>query len=227
MPTTTETNNAAKKKRPRMTRERVLAGALALADEIGVAELTIRRLADALDSKPMTIYHHVPSKDEILDGIVDLVFAEIELPDRELPWKAAVRARCISARTVLAKHPWAVPLMESRRSPGPATLGHHDAMIACLRTELSISMTGHAYAVLDAFLYGFAIQEASLPAPGDEMTEVAEDLINDELAEHFPALHDFAVGQALQPGYDFGNEFEFGLDLILDALEAQAAAERT
>ena len=108
-------------KRQRMTRERVLAGALELADQIGVADLTIRRLADALDSKPMTIYHHVPSKEEILDGIVDLVFAQIELPDPELDWKAAVRARCVSAREVLARHHWAVPLMESRRSPGPAT----------------------------------------------------------------------------------------------------------
>ncbi|MFW2334904.1 TetR/AcrR family transcriptional regulator [Ilumatobacter sp.] len=205
-----------------MTRGRVLDGALELADEIGVADLTIRRLAEALDSKPMTIYHHVPSKDEILDGIVDLVFAEIDLPDPELDWKAAVRGRCVSARQVLARHPWAVPLMESRRSPGPATLQHHDAVVACLRTGLSLAMTGHAYATLDAFVYGFAIQEAALPTPGDEMSDVVDDLATDELAEHFPALHEFATGRAMQPGYDFGDEFEIGLDLILDALEARA-----
>jgi AcrR family transcriptional regulator len=205
-----------------MTRERVLGAAFGLADRIGIADLTIRRLAEALDSKPMTIYHHVPSKDEILDGIVDLVFAEIELPDPELPWKPAVRARCVSAREVLARHTWAVPLMESRRSPGPATLRHHDAVVACLRRGLSIPMTGHAYAILDAFVYGFAIQEAALPSPGDDMTEVAAELVTDELAEHFPALHEFAVEQALQPGYDFGDEFQYGLDLILDALEARS-----
>ena len=212
----------AKTKRQPMTRERVLAAALALADEIGTTDLTIRRLADALDSKPMTIYHHVPSKDEILDGIVDLVFAEIELPDPDLDWKRAVRGRCMSARRVLAKHSWAVPLMESRRSPGPATLLHHDAVVACLRRELSLTMTGHAYAMLDAFVYGFAIQEAALPEPGDEMTEVAAEIATDELAEHFPALHEFAVERAMQPGYDFGEEFEYGLDLILDALEARS-----
>ena len=205
-----------------MTRERVLAGALDLADQIGAADLTIRRLADALDSKPMTIYHHVPSKDEILDGIVDLVFAEIDLPDPALDWKPAVRARCVSARSVLARHGWAVPLMESRRSPGPATLRHHDAVVACLRGGLSLTMTGHAYATLDAYVYGFAIQEAALPTPGDEMSDVVDDLVTDELAEHFPALHDFAVGRTLQPGYDFGDEFEYGLDLILDALEARS-----
>jgi AcrR family transcriptional regulator len=209
--------------RHRMTRERVLAGALELADRIGVTDLTIRRLADALDSKPMTIYHHVPSKDEILDGIVDLVFAEIELPDPALGWRPAVRARCVSAREVLARHPWAVPLMESRRSPGPATLRHHDAVVACLRRGLSMQMTAHAYAVLDAFVYGFAIQEAALPTPGDDMTEVVDGLVSEQFAEHFPALHAFTIEHALQPGYDFGAEFDFGLDLILDGLEARAA----
>lgn len=214
------TSNA---KRQRMTKERVLVGALELADRIGVSDLTIRRLADALDSKPMTIYHHVPSKDEILDGIVDLVFAEIELPDPALDWKAAVRARCVSAREVLARHPWAVPLMESRRSPGPATLQHHDAVLACLRQGLSLPMTAHAYAVLDAFVYGFAIQEAALPAPGDDMTDVVDGLVNEQFAEHFPALHAFTIDHALQPGYDFGAEFDFGLDLILDGLDTRAA----
>ncbi|WP_040492859.1 TetR/AcrR family transcriptional regulator [Ilumatobacter nonamiensis] len=201
-----------------MTRQRVLSAALELADEIGATDLTIRRLADALESKPMTIYHHVPSKDEILDGIVDLVFAEIDLPDSELDWKPAVRARCVSARHVLTRHSWAVPLMESRRSPGPATLRHHDAVVACLRGGLSLTMTGHAYATLDAFVFGFAIQEAALPEPGDEMAEVAAEIVTDELAETFPALHEFAVERAMQPGYDFGDEFEYGLDLILDAL---------
>ena len=207
-------------RRQRMTKERVLAGALELADRIGVAELTIRRLADALDSKPMTIYHHVPSKEEILDGIVDLVFAEIELPDPELAWKPAMRARCVSAREVLARHPWAVPLMESRRSPGPATLAHHDAVVACLRRGLSLRMTAHAYAVLDAFVYGFAVQEASLPDPGDDMADLVDGLVSDEFADHFPALHAFTTDHVMQPGYDFGDEFDYGLDLILDALDA-------
>ena len=213
-----------KTKRQPMTKERVLTGALELADQIGIADLTIRRLAEALDTKPMTIYHHVPSKDEILDGLVDLVFAEIELPDPDLDWKPAVRARCVSARDVLGRHPWAVPLMESRRSPGPATLGHHDAVVACLRRGLSVTMTAHAYALLDAFVYGFAIQEGSLPAPGDDMADVADEIIDDHFAETFPALHAFTMEHVMQPGYDFGAEFDFGLDLILDGLDANADA---
>ncbi len=202
----------------------MLSGALELADEIGIADLTIRRLADSLDSKPMTIYHHVPSKDEILDGIVDLVFTEIELPDVDLDWKSAVRARCVSAREVLGRHPWAVPLMESRRSPGPATLRHHDAVVACLRGGLSVTMTAHAYAVLDAFVYGFVIQESSLPEPGDEMADLADEMIDDQFAQHFPALHAFTVEHVMQPGYDFGDEFDFGLDLILEGLDATSAS---
>ena len=83
-------------------------------------------------------------------------------------------------------------------------------------------MTGHAYATLDAFVYGFAIQEAALPEPGDEMDEVVDEIVTDELAEHFPALHEFAVERAMQPGYDFGDEFEYGLDLILDTLEERS-----
>ena len=200
----------------------MLTGALDLADQIGIADLTIRRLAAALDTKPMTIYHHVPSKDEILDGVVDLVFAEIELPDPDLDWKPAVRARCVSARDVLRRHPWAVPLMESRRSPGPATLAHHDAVIACLRRGLSVTMTAHAYALLDAFVYGFAIQESSLPSPGDDMADVVDEIVDDQFAEHFPALHAYTVEHVMQPGYDFGAEFDFGLDLILDGLDADA-----
>ena len=209
--------------RVRMTRERVLDGALALADDIGVADLTIRRLADALGTKPMTIYHHVPSKEEILDGIVDLVFAEMDVPDPNLAWKAAMRGRCVSARQVLARHTWAVPLLESRRSPGPATLEHHNAVLTCLRRDLSVPMAAHAYALLDAFVYGFATQEAALPSPGDEMDEQVASLVNDQLAEHYPALYSFAVEHTMKPGYDFGDEFDFGLDLILDALEQAAA----
>ncbi len=211
--------------RTRLSRDRILQGALELADRIGIADLTIRRLADALDTKPMTIYHHVEGKDAILDGIVDLVFAEIDLPDPVLDWRPAMRARCASAREVLARHPWAVPLMESRRAPGPATLAHHDAVIACLRRGLSLPMTAHAYALLDAFVYGFAVQEASLPAPGDEMHDHAGELVADGLAEHYPALHAFTVEHVLRPGYDFGAEFDFGLDLILDQLERIADRE--
>ena len=170
----------------------------------------------------MTIYHHVPGKEAILDGMVDRVFAEIDRPATDLDWKSAMRARCRSAREVLARHPWAAPLMESRTNPGPETLGHHDAVLGCLRGGgLSLAMTAHAYALLDAYVYGFALQEASLPATGgDDMAELAGSIIEPVPEGTYPHLMEFTAGHVLQPGYDFRAEFDFGLDLILDALDA-------
>ncbi len=206
----------------RLTADRVLEGAMGLADEIGIDALTIRKLADALDTKPMTIYHHVPNKEAILDGMVDRVFAEIDRPPVDLDWKPAMRHRCRSAREVLARHRWAAVLLESRTNPGPETLGHHDAVLGCLRRGgLSLEMTAHAYALLDAYVYGFALQEASLPATGGaDIAELAETVIEPVPEGAYPHLMEFTVGHVLQPGYDFRSEFDFGLDLILDALEA-------
>ena len=207
-------------KRPRLTADRVLSGALALADEIGIEDLTIRRLAAALDVKPMTIYHHVASKEAIIDGMVDLVFAEIDLPDPDLPWKEAIRRRCASARVVLRRHRWAPPYMESRTTPGPALLEHHDAMLGCLRQAMSVEMTAHAYALLDSYVYGFALQEAVLPATGgDELADLATAMIDQFPADRYPHLAELTVEHVMRPGYDFSDEFDFGLDLILDGLE--------
>jgi AcrR family transcriptional regulator len=213
-------------KRPRLTADRVLSGALALADEIGIDDFTIRRLADVLDVKPMTIYHHVPSKEAIIDGMVDVVFSEIGLPDAALGWKAAVRGRCASARVVLARHRWAAPYMESRTSPGAATLAHHDAVLGCLRSGMSIEMTAHAYAMLDAYVYGFALQEATLPATaGEEMALLATEMFEHVPADEYRHLAEFTTQHVMLPGYDFADEFDFGLDLILDGLERAAASQ--
>jgi AcrR family transcriptional regulator len=213
-------------KRPRLTADRVLSGALALVDEIGIDDFTIRRLADVLDVKPMTIYHHVPSKEAIIDGMVDVVFSEIGLPDAALGWKAAVRGRCASARVVLARHRWAAPYMESRTSPGAATLAHHDAVLGCLRSGMSIEMTAHAYAMLDAYVYGFALQEATLPATaGEEMAQLATEMFEHVPADEYRHLAEFTTQHVMLPGYDFADEFDFGLDLILDGLERAAASQ--
>jgi AcrR family transcriptional regulator len=205
-----------------LTQERVIQGAVALADTIGVDALTIRKLAAELDVKPMTIYHHVPSKEAIIDGMVDLVFSEIDLPPTDTDWKTAMRLRSTSARAILARHRWAAPLMESRTNPGPATLRHHDKVLGCLRTGgLSVEMTAHAYAVIDAFVYGFALQEASLPATsGDEMGDLVESITDHVPVGNYPHLMELTSEHVLQPGYDFGREFDFGLDLILDGLDA-------
>jgi AcrR family transcriptional regulator len=211
---------------PKLDRERILAAAVDLADEIGLQGFTIRRLATALDAGPMTIYHYLPSKEAIIDGMVDSVFTEIDLPPTDGEWTAAIRARCISARRVLNRHPWAPPVMESRTNPGPATLRHHDAVIACLLGGgLSIQLTAHAYAVLDSYLYGFTLEEAQLPGSGGaEMTDMAREM-GSELAAEYPSLNRLEVEHVLQPGYSFGDSFEFGLDLILDGFKRAAQAE--
>ncbi len=213
--------------RPPLTRERVLQGALALADEIGVEAFTMRRLAAALDVKLMTIYHHVPGKEQILDGIVDLVFAEIELPPADEAWRPAIRRRCVSAREVLNRHPWAPALMESRTSPGPATLRHHDAVLGCLLDGgLSLATTAHAYAILDSYVYGFTLQEAHLPFHGgEEIAAMAEQIVGAIPADEYPHLVEFTARHVLRPGYSFGSSFELGLDLILDGIEREQARE--
>src|SRR3954454_17928914 len=152
-----------------LSRDRVMRAALAVADEGGLDGLTIRSLAQRLGAKPMSLYHHVANKDEILDGLVDLVFAEIELPRPTGQWREEMTRRARSAVAVLRRHPWSIALLESRTSPGPATLRHHDATIAALRTGgFSIVQTAHAYAVLDAYTYGFAVQLLSLPFEGPD-----------------------------------------------------------
>ena len=212
-----------------LTRERVLDGALALADRTGIAALTIRRLADELGVKAMTIYHYVPSKDAIVAGMVERVFAAIDLPPDELPWTQAVRLRCLSARRVLNRHPWAAPLMESRSSPGPVSLRHHEAVLGCLRRGgLSWQLTAHAYAILDSYIFGFAFEEATLPATaGEGFSEVAQEIAATFDPQDYPTLTAFTVEHVLQPGYDFGDSFEFGLDLIITGLDGAARAERS
>ena len=159
-----ESDSKSHAERVPLSRERVLRGAIAVADAAGVGALTIRSLAQHLGVKPMSVYYYVANKDEILDGIVDLVFSEIDLPSPGGDWRSEMRRRAISARRVLRRHPWAIGLLESRKTPGPATLRHHDAVIGTLREAgFSVEMTAHAYALLDSYVYGFALQEAALP----------------------------------------------------------------
>jgi AcrR family transcriptional regulator len=207
-----------------LTRKRVLQAAVALADETGIESLTMRKLGQALGVEAMSLYYHVANKEALLDGMVDLVFGEIEFPTGGADWKAAMRQRAVSARAALRRHPWAVALMESRRTPGPANLRHHDAVLGCLRRAgFAVALTAHAYSLLDAYVYGFALQEASLPFKGpEETTEVAQEIMAGFPAEAYPHLTELAVQHVLRPGYDYGDEFEFGLDLILDGLERTA-----
>ena len=210
-----------------LTEQRVLDGAFSLADRIGIDALTMRKLATELGVKPMTIYHHVPSKDAIVDGMVERVFAEIDLPPEHLPWAQAIRVRCLSSRRALNRHPWAAPLMESRTSPGPVSLRHHEAVLACLRRGgLSWQLTAHAYAILDSYVFGFAFEEATLPSTGgEEMAAIAQEMSAAMDPRDYPTLAAFTVEHILQPGYSFGDSFEFGLDLIIDGLDRATRAD--
>lgn len=209
-----------RQQRPRLSRDRVLEAAVTVADAGGIGGLTIRSLAQELGVKPMSVYYHVANKEEILDGIVDHVFSQIDLPSAEGDWRTEMRKRAESARRVLRRHSWAIGLMESRTSPGPATLRHHNAVLGTLRAAgFSIEMTAHAYALLDSYIYGFAIQEASLPFEGpDSVAQVSEAIMERFATGEYPHMVEIATEYTNQRGYDFGNEFDFGLTLILDGL---------
>jgi AcrR family transcriptional regulator len=204
----------------------VLLAALALADDGGIEALTMRRLGERLEVEAMSLYNHVAGKDDILDGIVDLVFSEIAVPPDIDDWKTAMRLRAISTRDALARHPWAAILMQSRSIPGPATLRHHDSVIGSLRKAgFTIDMAAHAFSVMDGYIYGFALQQLNLPSQTPaESSALAEDILRGFPADKFPYLAEMIVEHALKPGYDYAQEFDFGLDLILDGLDRIRAA---
>ncbi|TMG16621.1 MAG: TetR family transcriptional regulator [Chloroflexi bacterium] len=162
--------------RTALSRERVLDAAITLADREGIAELSMRRLGQEVGVEAMSLYNHVRNKDELLNGMVDIVFSEIDLPAAGEDWPTAMRRRAISARHALKRHPWAIGLMESRAQPGPATLRHHDSVLRNLRL-----------------------------VPAGE----------------YPYLTEMAVEHTMKPGYDYGDEFEFGLKMIIDGLQTQ------
>ncbi|MBW1600223.1 TetR/AcrR family transcriptional regulator [Streptomyces sp. JJ38] len=203
-----------------LSRERVIRTAMAVADEKGTAALSMRAVAKQLGVEAMSLYHHVAGREDLLDGMVDAVFGEIDLPPRDADWKGAMRHRAASARAVLRRHPWAVALLDSRAQPGPATLRHHDAVLGALRAGgFSVPMAAHAVSLIDSYLYGFVIQESSLPFSGAaELEEVGDAILREMPADAYPHLAELVTEHALKPGYDYAEEFTFGLTLILDAL---------
>jgi len=209
------------KRRSPLSRERVLRAAIVLADAGGIESLTMRRLGQDLGVEAMSLYNHVAGKDDILDGIADLVFSEITVPSDRADWKSAMRLRAISARKALLRHPWASSLMQSRTQPGPATLRHHDSVIGALREAgFTIEMAAHAFSVIDSYIYGFAQQQQNVTYnTSEEAAQVAESILQQIPADEYPHLAELITEHAMKPGYDYAEEFEFGLDLILDGLE--------
>jgi predicted RNase H-like nuclease/AcrR family transcriptional regulator len=199
----------------------VVAEAVALADEKGLAALSMRALAGRLRVEAMSLYHHVAGKEALLDAMVDAVFGEMHLPVVGNDWRSELRARSVSGREVLLRHKWAVGLMDSSRTPGPESMQHHDAVLGCLLAQgFSLVHTGTAFALLDAHLYGHLLQEVSLPFESEaDLAALGAELLAPEVRAAYPYFTRYATERAMQPGYSFGNEFEVGLDLVLGALE--------
>ena len=199
----------------------MLRAAIAFAYATGIESLSMRKLGQELGVEAMSLYKHVANKNDMLDGMVDVVFGEIDLPSDGVHWREAMRQRATSARQALSRHPWAIGLTESRMKPGPANLRHHDSVIGCFRESgFSIEMAIHAYSALDSYIYGFALQEQTLPFDNpDQMGEVSETMLSQFPADEYPYLTETMVEHVGKSGYDYADEFEFGLDLILDGLE--------
>jgi AcrR family transcriptional regulator len=209
--------------RTQLSRERVLRAAVEYADRHGLEALSMRKLADGLGAGAMSLYHYVPNKTDLIDGMVDIVFGEIELPTTDVDWKTAMRRRAVSTREALNRHRWAVGHMEGRTTHGASNLRLHDAVLGCLRAAgFSIETTVHAYSVQDSYIYGFALQET------DMSSETAEDFAAEaqrQMREYaavladYPHLVEVVGGHVAEAGYDYESEFLFGLDLILDGLD--------
>jgi AcrR family transcriptional regulator len=215
-------------RRTPLSAARVLAAAVALADESGLDAFSMRGLAQELGVVPMALYKHVANKDALLDGMVDLVFSEIELPPVDGEWRSAMRRRAMSTRAALKRHTWAIGMMESRH-PGPANLRNHNAVMGCLREAgFSFEMAVHAYSVQDAYIYGFALQEKDLgfetPQAAGEAAQRRAETIG--ALDDYPYLVEIAT-KLTQSGYDSAVEFAWGLDLILDGLEQLRKTEAT
>ncbi len=203
-----------------LTKERILRAAVDLADRQGLGTLTMRRLGTELGVEAMSLYKHVANKDEILNGMVELVIGEIEIPEDDADWKEAMRRRAVSAREVLSRHSWAIGLLEAGASTGPTALRYMDAILGnLLSAGFSVENAAHAFWVLDCYVYGQVIQETSLPfTTSEEMTETAASTLEQAPMGEFPHL--VAMYQhAPKSGYSVDTEFEFGLELILDGLE--------
>jgi AcrR family transcriptional regulator len=214
-------------RRPPLSRERIARAAVELADDLGISGVTMRRVAESLGVEAMSLYHHVANKDDLLAAMVDEVFAEIDRPTIGGPWVQELRQRTHSAREVLLRHRWAIGLMDSRPLPGPHTLTHHDAVIGCLRVGgLTAAMAAHAFSTIDSYLYGSVLQEVSLPFEGPEdLTGLAEGITAAFPEGAYPHFMAFAVEHALAPSYSHADEFGWGLDLVLDALEQAVDAD--
>ena len=212
-----------------LSRERIIDAAVRVADRGGVSQVSMRNVAKELGVEAMSLYHHVPGgKAAMLDALVDWVFTQIDLPAPAQPWRPAMVDRAASARRALSQHTWALGLIESRRSPGPALLRHHDAVLGCLRhSGFSVALASHAFSAIDSYVYGFVLTEVNLPFDADEGAAGFAGEIQELMpADDYPHLVEMITELVVGRSYDYANEFGFGLDLILDSLERRLADDQ-
>ncbi|WP_116947097.1 TetR/AcrR family transcriptional regulator [Jiangella endophytica] len=214
--------------RAALSRERIVAAAVQVADRGGLAQVSMRNVGRELGVEAMSLYHHLGGKDDLLDGLADWIFARIRLPALDDPWRAAMAGRAASARDTLARHPWSLGLVESRRTPVPSLLRHHDTVLGCLRRNgFSPALAAHAFSAIDAYVYGFVLTELNLPfdSPGgaEEMVDEMQSLLP---ADEYPHLVELIQEQVVGREYSYGDEFEYGLELVLDALTDRLAQRR-
>ena len=221
----THTTSTEPLKRPRqkLSRDRVLAAALRLADEEGIEAVSMRRLGQALSVEAMSLYKHVSGKEDILDGISDLVMEEVEVPSRDLPWRAALRQSAIATHQALLRHPWASAVLESRSNPGPTRMRYLDAVVSILlEAGFTLPDVARAFMAVDSLVYGFTLQVLAWPFDLRDSPDEAAILMNDVFGDTFPGLRAMASLAVTGPGVPV--ELEFGLDLILDGLERRLAS---
>lgn len=210
-----------------MSRARALERAVVVADAEGIEAVTMRRLARELEIEAASLYHHVAGKAEILDGLVDLVSAEIELPAPTEDWRSGIRQRARNTRAVLRRHPWAVALMASRTTPGPATLRVLEAGIRCFRQgEFSVAAAAHAVSAVDSYVHGFVLQEVNLPFRDEsELAAMTGAIMEHFPAADFPYLFELTIEHVLQPGYSYGHEFDVGLEVVIEGVAARLTGQ--
>ena len=225
-----ETREAAEqpKSRPPLNRDRILGAAVEIADERGVGAVTMREVASRLGVEAMSLYNHVANKDDILDGMIDLVVQEFDLPTDVGDWREAMRRRAVSAHEVFGRHPWTPMLLDSRGSSGPSALRYFDWVLGTLiQAGFSIDDAARAFSLLDSYIYGFGIEQINFSAEGDASPEErAEAMLEFIPAEQYPYLHRMA-SHAMEVGYDAEADFDFGLEIILDGLERTLGESRS
>jgi AcrR family transcriptional regulator len=210
----------------KLTRDKILRAAVRLADKGGIDAISMRKLAQSLGVEAMSLYNHVANKDEVLDGITDLVVGEIALPARGVDWKEAMRGRARSAHEVVLRHPWATMLIVSRMNIGPAMLRYIDATLAVLREAgFSYELADRAWNAMDSHIYGFTLQQLNFPLEPSEYASAAREFLPMLPAEQYPHMR--ALTELVIAGKHFGvHDFDFGLDLLLDGLDHLRAHDR-